>query len=170
MGPEGINMSESTPETEHEVQAEEAVAEAIADKKQQHKRVSVRVPIRLSTVDPERDPKTGKLYFFTSEEVSANISRGGAFVATPEDIPEGRRILVEIDIPNGSKIQTLGRVVWKRLGSGQLDVSPQTRPGVGIEFTGGRPEHLSELDRYITTASRRRSAPPAMGPGKHPTT
>ncbi len=157
-------MSDSTPETETSVVAE------IEAKKQQHRRVSVRVPIRISSVDPERDPKTGKLYFFTSEEVSANISRGGAFVATPEDIPQGRRVLVEIDIPNGSNIQTLGRVVWKRLGSGKVDVSPNTRPGVGIEFTGGRPEQLNELDRYITSASRRRTAPADVGTSKQPTT
>ncbi|MDP6979642.1 MAG: PilZ domain-containing protein [Myxococcota bacterium] len=159
-------MSESTPEVR------EAVVAEIEQKKQEHRRVNVRVPIRISTVDPERDHRTGKLYFFTSDEVSANISRGGAFVATPEDLEPGRRVLVEIDIPNGSNIQTLGRVVWKRLGNGRVDVSPATRPGVGIEFTGDRSDQLSELDRYITGASRRRLPTPAVtgGPGKHSTT
>ncbi len=157
-------MSESTPE------AEEAVVAEIEEKQQQHRRVSVRVPIRISTVDPDRDARSGKLYFFTSDEVSANISRSGAFVATPENLEPGRRVLVEIGIPNGSNIQTLGRVVWKRLGSGRVDVSPATRPGVGIEFTGGRSDQLNELDRYITSASRRRTTPAGTSPGKHSST
>lgn len=139
-----------------------AAATHIEPSKQRHRRVNVRVPIRISTIDPEKDPHTGKLYFFTSEEYSANISRGGAFVATPESIDPGRRVLVEIDIPEGSSVQTLGRVVWKRLGVGKMDALSPNRPGIGIEFTGGRPESLNELDRYLAAASRRHPSAPGV--------
>ena len=37
--------------------------------KQVSKRVNVRIPIRISTIDPEMDPKTGKKFFFTSVEL-----------------------------------------------------------------------------------------------------
>ncbi|MCP4036013.1 MAG: PilZ domain-containing protein [bacterium] len=159
-------MSEPTPDSEAAVVAD------LERAKQEHRRVSVRVPIRISTIDPDKDPKTGKLYFFTSEELSANISRGGAFVATPEDIDPGRRVLVEIDIPNGSNIQTLGRVVWKRVGTGagQAETSPRARSGIGIQFMGGRPELLNELDRYITATSRRRPASNELGTANQPQT
>jgi len=149
--------------------AEETATEAAETGQQKHRRVNVRVPMRISTVDPDRDPKTGKLYFFTSEEVSANISCGGAFVTTPEDLPMGRRVLVEIDIPNGANIQTLGRVVWKRLAPGRQGLSPANRPGVGIEFVGGRHDQMRELDRYINAASRRPVAPAGLGVVNHST-
>lgn len=142
-------MSETTPEA--------SVAKPIERAKQCSKRVNLRVPIRISTIDPEKDPETGKLYFYTSQEVSANISRGGAFVATPEPIDPGRRVLVEIEIPNGSNIQTIGRVVWKRVNPLKTEVNPARRSGIGIQFTGGRPDLLNELDRYIKLAAPRRS-------------
>lgn len=142
-------MSETTPEA--------SVAQKIERTKQCSKRVNVRVPIRISTIDPEKDPETGKLYFYTSEEVSANISRGGAFVATPEPIDPGRRVLIEIEIPNGPNIQTIGRVVWKRLDPSKTEANPARRSGIGIQFMGGRPDLLNELDRFINLAAPRRS-------------
>ena len=142
-------MNESTPKA--------SVAKRIERVKQRSKRASVRVPIRISTIDPQLDPETGKLYFYTSQEVSANISRGGAFVATPDPIDPGRRVLVEIDIPNGSNIQTIGRVVWKRIDPLNKETHPARRTGFGIQFTGGRPDLLNELDRFINLALPRRS-------------
>ena len=142
--------------SESELSQDVEVVEKIEAKGGNSKRLSVRVPIRISTIDPERDPATGKLYFFTAEEYSANISRNGAFVTTPEPIDPGRRVLVEIDIPSGSSIQTIGRVVWKRIAPGSSETPSQARPGVGIEFTGGRSELFNELDRYLNAAARRR--------------
>ena len=144
-------MSETTPETSASTQTQTERA------KQGSKRANIRVPIRISTIDPEKDPETGKLYFYTSQEVSANISRGGAFVATPEPIDPGRRVLVEIDIPNGSNIQTIGRVVWKRINPAKAEANPAQRTGIGIQFTGGRPDLLNELDRFINLSRPRRS-------------
>jgi Tfp pilus assembly protein PilZ len=137
---------------------------------QRSKRANLRIPIRISTIDPEKDPETGKLYFYTSEEYSANISRGGAFVATPEPIDPGRRVLVEIDIPNGSNIQTIGRVVWKHLAIGSGEATANRRSGIGIQFTGGRPDLLNELDRFISLAAPRRSAASGYAPPNSPST
>lgn len=132
------------------------VAAGIARAKQVNRRLNVRIPVRISTIDPETDPRTGKLFFFTSDEFSANLSRGGAFVTTPEPIEPGRRVLVEIEIPNGSSIQTIGRVVWKQLPISSDGTPARQRPGVGIQFTSGRPDLFNELDRYISLAGRRR--------------
>jgi Tfp pilus assembly protein PilZ len=157
-------MSESTNE------AEVSAAAKSEGNKKQSKRVNVRVPIRISTIDPEKDPETGRLYFYTSEEYSANISRSGAFVNTPEPIDPGRRVLVEIDIPNGSSIQTVGQVVWKQVAPSTSETTGIRKPGVGIKFTGGRPELMNELDRYISKASRRRTDSAQPGPSSQPTT
>jgi Tfp pilus assembly protein PilZ len=138
--------------------------------KQGSKRVDVRVPIRISTIDPEKDPETGKLYFFTAEEYSSNISRSGAFITTPEPLDAGRRVLVEIDIPSGSRIQTIGRVVWNRIAPICAQAPAKSRPGIGIQFIGGRPDLLNELDRYLTSNIRRQTRKPAeMGKSNQPT-
>lgn len=155
-------MNETTPEA--------SVATQTVRAKQHSRRANIRVPIRISTIDPEKDPETGKLYFYTSQEVSANISRGGAFVATPEPIDPGRRVLVEIEIPNGPNIQTIGRVVWKRIDPGKADANPNRRSGIGIQFMGGRPDLLNELDRFVNQAAPRRSKAAEFAPPRSPST
>lgn len=149
-------MSETT------TSADSAAAAVIHRVKQVNKRLNVRIPVRISTIDPERDPATGKLFFFTADEFSANVSRGGAFVATPELIDPGRRVLVEIDIPNGSSLQAVGRVVWKRLAKPDAETPAGQRAGIGIQFTSGRPDLFNELDRYINLAVRRRNSAKAL--------
>ncbi len=114
---------------------------------QPDQRVPLSVPVRISTIDPETDPSTGKPYFRTSEETSANVSRGGTFVLTREPIAPGRRLLIEIDIPDGPRIQTIGRVAWTRTVIEPAEESPTS--GFGIEFTGGSPEHLSRLREFL---------------------
>ena len=157
-------MDETTPESETSTVSE------IERTMQRNKRVNVRVPIRISTIDPEKDPETGKLYFFTSDEYSANISRGGAFVTISEPIDPGRRVLVEIDIPDGSSIQAIGRVVWKSIGTGKSDAASKRRPGIGVQFTSGRPDLFNELDRYINLTARRRSKTSELGSTSQPST
>jgi Tfp pilus assembly protein PilZ len=134
-----------------------SVGTEVPARRQAHRRVSARVPIRISTIDPDKDPESGKLFFFTSDEFSADLSRGGAFVVTPEPIEPGRRLLVEVDIPGGSNFQTIGRVVWNRVAGPQTAGSVKDRSGIGIRFTNGRPDLFQELERYVEkTANRRR--------------
>ncbi len=60
---------------------------------QRFPRVATAVPVRVSTVDPETDPNDGKLFFRSSEETTANLSRGGAFVRSWEPLAAGRRVV-----------------------------------------------------------------------------
>jgi hypothetical protein len=109
-------------------------------------RVEAAIPIRLSTIEPERDPWTGRQFFRATQETSGNLSRGGAFVRTLEPLAPGRRLLVELQLPNGRQLETFGRVAWSK-----KVVTSQGREGdsgVGIEFIGGS-EQLSELERFI---------------------
>ena len=50
--------------------------------RRRHPRVPVELPVRLSTIDPEIDPRTGRPYFRASREMCANLSRGGLFIRT----------------------------------------------------------------------------------------
>lgn len=131
-------------------------------RQQRHQRLSVRLPIRISTIDSEIDPSTGKSYFRTSEEICHNVSRGGVFVETPEPVTPGRRLLLELEIPDGPKVQTIGRVAWSRTETSNSASAPES--GIGIEFLGGSPQHLSALERYISRLAPR----PARATGDTP--
>lgn len=131
--------------------------------KRRHPRVSVHVPVRVSTIDPEIDPRTGRPFFRATREYCANLSRGGAFIRTNDPLSPGRRVLVEIHVPEGELIETIGRVAWSKSvlqPSGELGEC-----GVGVEFLGGSSEALVALSSYLEGS--RPSAPVREGPGPH---
>jgi Tfp pilus assembly protein PilZ len=116
---------------------------------QRSRRVETAVPVRVSTVDPESDPNTGKPFFRSSEETTANISHGGAFVRSWEPLEAGRRVIVDIDLPGGERLQLFARVAWTQR---QLRAEQATRPeapGFGIEFTKASRSELARLDRFL---------------------
>ena len=112
-----------------------------------HERVDTSLPVRVSTIEADRDPWTGRPYFRTSQEMCANLSRGGAFVRTGELLEPGKRVLLEISLPNGSQVEAIGRVAWTKRTlerrSDELDT------GVGIEFLGGASSQLSLLEDFM---------------------
>jgi uncharacterized protein (TIGR02266 family) len=124
---------------------------------QRHQRLAVRLPIRVSTIDSELDPETGKAYYRASDEVCQNVSRGGAFVMTREPVKPGSRVLLELELPGEESMQAIGRVAWSRVQLTSDDA--ETRCGIGVEFLGGSPEQLSALERYINRATRRSRTP-----------
>ncbi|MGH0033009.1 MAG: PilZ domain-containing protein [Myxococcota bacterium] len=116
--------------------------------RRQHRRIPTSIPVRISTIESLRDPWTGKAYFRASQETCANVSRGGVFVRTTELLDPGRRVLLELQLPNGSQVEAVGRVAWTRrsLASADLD---NAETGVGVEFLGGATEQLAALDEFL---------------------
>ena len=115
--------------------------------RRRHRRVPARVPVRISTIEPERDPWTGRPFFRATEETSGNLSPGGAFVRTAEPLKPGRRVLLEFHLPQGQPVEAIGRVAWTR-----RVLAPDEREhdgGVGIEFTGGVPDQLAQLNAFL---------------------
>ena len=77
-----------------------------------------------------------------------NVSRGGVFVQTAEPLAPGRRVLVEIHLPDGSPLEAIGRVAWTRR---VMTARERDRnAGVGVEFLGGAPEQFSALEHFIS--------------------
>jgi uncharacterized protein (TIGR02266 family) len=119
-------------------------------------RISVRMRVRISTIDPETDPWTGKTYFRTSEETCANVSRGGAFVETREMIAPGRRLLLELELPGGHSVQAMGRVAWTKTKlSPEAPAGKNAESGIGVEFLGGPPDQRLTLERFLARSTRR---------------
>lgn len=119
-------------------------------------RISVRMRVRISTIDPETDPWTGKTYFRTSEETCANVSRGGAFVETREMIAPGSRLLLELELPGGHSVQAMGRVAWTKARlSHDPPAGKNAQSGIGVEFLGGPPGQRLALERFLARSTRR---------------
>ena len=116
-------------------------------KRRRHRRIAVHMPVRISTIDPETDPRTGRLYFRATREYCANLSRGGAFIQTSDPLSPGRRILVEIHLPEGDPIEAVGRVAWSKT---ELTTSGSPEDsGVGVEFLGSSEAQLTVLAAYL---------------------
>jgi len=110
----------------------------------------VHMPVRISTIDPETDPRTGRPYFRATREYCANLSRGGAFIRTTDPLSPGRRVLVEIHMPEGEPVEAVGRVAWSKTvltPSGDREDS-----GVGVEFLGSSGDQLTALADYLEIA------------------
>ena len=121
---------------------------------QRDPRIATSVPIRIATVDPEIDPNTGKAFFRSAEETTANLSRGGAYLRSWEPLEAGRRVIVAIDLPSGEELQLPGRVVWTRRELRPNRSRDFEAPGYGIEFYGHSNRELSHLDQLIKGLER----------------
>ena len=118
-----------------------------ASSQRRHARVRADIPVRISTIEPDLDPLTGRTYFRASQERCANLSRGGAFIQTTELLHPGRRVLVELALPDGGRVEAIGRVAWTQ------HALPPSRAGfdsgVGIEFLGGAAEQFTALEEFV---------------------
>ncbi len=116
---------------------------------QRFQRVAMAVPVRISTVDPEIDPTTGKSFFRSAEETTANLSQGGAYLRSWEPLGAGRRVIVAIGLSATEELQLSARVVWTRreLRPSPTDILEQ--PGYGVEFYGTSARELACLKHLI---------------------
>lgn len=134
---------------------------------QRHRRLSLRVKARISTVDAVRDPLTGDRYYRVSEETCANLSQGGAFVATHQPIGRDCRVMLELELPDGQNLQTIGRIVWSRSEVELPGVAKKSDrvSGIGIAFTRAEPLQVDLLGRYLAKhLPRARAAKPIAHP------
>lgn len=117
--------------------------------RRRHQRVDVDASIRVSTIDPEIDPHTGRPFFRAFEDRCLNLSRGGLLMRTHEPLLPGRRVLLELEIPGGPQFEAVARIAWSNpagRASAALDL--------GVEFLGGIPDHLNRLERFLGQAAR----------------
>ena len=116
---------------------------------QRYERVASSVPVRISTVDPEIDPTSGKSFFRSAEETTANLSQGGAYLKSWEPLAAGRRVIVGINLPSGEELQLTARVVWTRRELRPTESDALEEPGYGVEFYGLSSREFSTLDQLM---------------------
>jgi hypothetical protein len=125
------------------------MAQESSHERRRYPRVHLQVPIRMSTIDPELDPWTGRPFFRTCEETVADLSRGGARVQSREPLAPGRRLLLELDLPDGRCFEAIARVAWARLEPGAGNDAAEGAYGLGLEFLGGTPDHVTRLETFL---------------------
>jgi Tfp pilus assembly protein PilZ len=118
-----------------------------------HRRLPLSLPVRISSIDAETDVATRRPFFRATREWCVNLSRGGVFVRTTEPFAPGRRVLVEVTLPDGRGFDSVGRVAWvqRRIAPGTHAAQPDG-DGIGIEFLGAAPGDLSALERALRAA------------------
>ena len=121
---------------------------------QRHPRVSTAVPVRVTTIEPEIDPTTGNRFFRSTEETTANLSLGGAYLRSWEPLSPGRRVIIAIDLNAHEELQLVGRVAWTRRALRPREKSELETPGYGVEFVGGSRAELDALDRFLSRLER----------------
>jgi hypothetical protein len=114
-------------------------------------RVDLRARVQLTSLDPERDPHTGVPTLWESDELCETLSVGGAFISTLDPPARGRRVLLQIHLPTGEAVETVGRVAWTR-----VPLRGAREAGVGVEFVAPGNDAQRALSRFL---SRARSAP-----------
>jgi len=125
--------------------------------KRRYERIAAGIAVRISSIEPERDPWTGRPFFRSLQETCENVSRGGVFVKTAEPLDPGRRLLVEIKLPTGQPLEAIGRVAWVKR---TVSANPrENQAGVGIEFLGGASEHFEALEAYINHRTGAENSP-----------
>ena len=81
-----------------------------------------------------------------AREYVANLSRGGAFIRTNDPPSPGRRVLVQIHVPDAEPIETIGRIAWSRK---VLTPNGESQDGgAGVEFLAGKPL-LEQISRAL---------------------
>ena len=117
--------------------------------RRRHQRRPLASTVRISTIDPEFDPASGRSHFRTSHETSVDFSRGGLSLRTRDPMRPGRRVLIEVGSPDGETFEAVGRVAWVR-------VDPRNEGkqwiGIGVEFLGGQASAISRLDAMLATS------------------
>ncbi len=97
----------------------------------------------------DRMPYTVQVEFRTPSSFliaySVNLSRGGLFLETDQDIPTGAMTEVALQIPGQEPISLVGVVAWRR-----GDDSPEGPPGLGIEFQDVATELGSVIDHLVS--------------------
>jgi uncharacterized protein (TIGR02266 family) len=124
---EDISFVRRRPVDERARSMDEARRKSAADER----RASVRLPIEVD-VDVE-----GAAQRFRA--VSLDLSVGGMFVGTRELIPIGTQVMLSFKLPNGTELQVLGTVQWRKTENGA---------GLGVAFFCLDPEVRASLERF----------------------
>lgn len=80
---------------------------------------------------------------------SYDISWGGMGLLSPEELPKGEVMDLEMDLP-GSPVNARGQVAWTK----EVETEEGKCFQIGIQFTEVEPEHKARLDAFFDQTRR----------------
>jgi c-di-GMP-binding flagellar brake protein YcgR len=83
--------------------------------------------------------------FFSSRKPLMNISLGGIRVYSDEEIRIGKRLELELFLPDGALMVCTARVVWQKT----LPKGAAAKYDIGLEFLELPPEALRRLEKVL---------------------
>ena len=110
-------------------------------------RIDLRARVQVSSIDPERDPRTGATSYRDTDELCGTLSRGGAFIHSADPPAPGRRLLLQLHLPGGESVEAVARVAWTRVPLGAT-----REGGIGVEFVAASGEAQGVIDRFLASA------------------
>ena len=78
--------------------------------------------------------------------LTENISEGGLFIATYDELPIGTELDLRLNLPDSSPMETKAVVVWVRE---QNWFSEDVVPGVGVRFLDINEEHANAVRKFV---------------------
>ena len=72
----------------------------------------VELTARLACVDADRDSRTGEMLFWMMTVRTVDVSDGGLCIRAEQPVDCGRRVVIELDLPDGRICDVAGRIVW----------------------------------------------------------
>jgi Tfp pilus assembly protein PilZ len=90
----------------------------------------VELTARLACVDAERDPHTGEALFWMMTVRTVDVSDGGLCIRAEQLVDCGKRVILELDLPDGRTYDVAGRIVWQAPSGGDGRSSR-----MGVAFT-----------------------------------
>jgi Tfp pilus assembly protein PilZ len=118
-------------------------------------RLALSLPVRVSSIDAETDTSTRRPFFRATRAWCVNVSRGGAFLRTSEPFEPGRRVMVQIHLPDGHLFDSVGRVAWIRRAIPEVRWGERAEAhGLGIEFLAAAPADVAALERTLRAAGK----------------
>jgi uncharacterized protein (TIGR02266 family) len=103
----------------------------------------------MSEREHQRVPYTAQIEFRTASSFlvaySVNLSRGGIFVETEQDVPSGAMIELQFTVPGVGAFDVTGVVAWRRGPD-----HPEGPAGFGIEFQDIAPQLGGVIDRLVS--------------------
>ena len=104
----------------------------------------------MSEREYDRMPYSVQVEFRTASSFlvaySVNLSRGGIFLETEQEVPSGALLGLDFQVPGAGLLHLVGVVAWRR---GQE--SPDGPPGLGIEFQDVAPQLGSTIDKLVSS-------------------
>jgi Tfp pilus assembly protein PilZ len=121
----------------------------VGERNRRFERVALRARVQLRSLEPTPDPESGVPTLWDTDEFCETLSVGGAFIRSADPPAKGQRLLLQIHLPGGSSVETLGRVAWTR-----IPLRGARGAGVGVEFVAPSGEARGALERFLGQARK----------------